>query len=387
MSAEPLRDLRRELERAGVFELTPAATLAKFLAHALAGGALIVACLTLPPLWAALLIPPTALVWVVGVMVGHDATHHAVFRSRKKDDVLRTIAFPFMSGMSGLFWRYKHNYLHHHRPNVIGEDEDLEVLPLAIGSPYHSGSSALNRWIQRHLQRGVLLWLMTTMLPWDLRLRSVRFLIGDAKQRGITREWLADVAAIIGHWVVFLALPAAFVGIARAASVELGLWVVGGLWLGLIGLVGHTGRTLIAEYDDSLHLQFETTRNVRLGPIMSWCFVGLDYQIEHHLFPAVSHFKLKKAAPYVRRFAAAHNLPYHEQPLWECLCDLTAYVDEAWHDPAMKIADGTIVATPDRPARPTWGWPRTWRKRTGAAPGSNVGAARSEDRDARLLET
>ncbi len=355
--------LRQELKQAGVFELAPFATLAKFLAHALAGGALIVACLVLPPIWAACLLPFAALVWVVGVMVGHDATHQAVFESRTANAVLRTVAFPFMSGMSGLFWRYKHNMLHHRRPNVVGEDEDLEILPFAIGDAYHRGSSALNQWIQRHVQRGALLWLMTTLLPWDLRTRSLRFLVGDVKQRGVTPEWVADVVAGAGHWVVFLVIPAALVGFERALAVELGLWTFGGLWLGLIGLVGHTGKTLVSDCDNSLQLQFRTTRNVRLGSMLSWCFVGLDRQIEHHLFPHVSHLKLKTAAPYVRRFAAAHNLPYDEQPLWPCVRDLTAYVDSAWQDPARAIVDGDLVPARPAPARPTWGRPRPVRRR------------------------
>ena len=185
--------LGRALKQSGVFEPAPVRTIAKFLLHALGGGALYVVCLRASPAVSALLVVPTALIWIVAVMMGHDATHGAAFRSRAANAALRNVAFPFMSGMSGLFWRYKHNLLHHRHPNVVGQDEDLEMLPLAVGRAYHLGSSPREQWIQRWVQNGAILWTMTVLLPWDLRLRSVRYLASSARLRGITREWTIDV--------------------------------------------------------------------------------------------------------------------------------------------------------------------------------------------------
>ena len=150
-------------------------------------------------------------------------------------------------------------------------------------------------------------------------------------------------------------VPAVLIGPVRAIAVDLGMWTIAGAYLGMVGLVGHTARTLVDRCDDAEALQFHTTRNVELGPILSWWFVGLDRQIEHHLFPSVSHFRLAAAAPLVRQYALAHGLPYVSQSLRDCLREITAYMTDAWKDQAMDLTAGTLQPAADRAVHPTWG--------------------------------
>jgi fatty acid desaturase len=351
ITAVEFRALRRQVIAAGGFERFPLRTSAKFAAHALGGVALYGACLTAPPWMAVVLSPLCAMVLIVAVMTGHEATHGAVYRSAPANAVLRALAFPLLSGMSGLYWRHKHNVLHHQHPNTVGLDQDLEVTPFAVGWPFHVHSNSAFRWFQRQVQRGWMFWLLSPLLAWDLRIRGVKHLAGEIRHRRLDAALRIDLAMIIGHVLLFVIGPAILFGPGRAAAVYLGVWAVGGAWLTLVGLVGHSACPLIERADDRWAVQFHTTRNLDLNPVLSWCFVGLDRQIEHHLFPQISQFRLKQVSPIVRAFAAEHGLPYRETGLVACLREITAYFDRAWADETATLTNGRLHR-PLGPPRP-----------------------------------
>ncbi len=318
--------------------------------HLGAGTGLSVLCIWLP-LWAVVLVTPLAAVtYLVGVMLGHDGAHGGAFHSRKANAALRHIAFPLATGMSGLFWQYKHNVLHHPNPNVIERDEDIEIYPMAQGRAYHIASPPVLQACQRRCQ-GILFWLFASGLPIDLRTRGFRYLISHARARPVDLNYATDVTMVVLHHVLWIVLPSIWLGPLPVCAFYLYFWTAGGLWLSLLGLCGHAGLPLIARYDDPIVLTFHTTRNIKLGPVVSWCFVGLDFQIEHHLFPTLSSFQLRKAAPFVRRFAAERNLPYHEETLGSCLVLITRYYAHAWNDPGRELADNRLHVVDDEPAR------------------------------------
>jgi fatty acid desaturase len=289
-------------------------------------------------------------VYIVGVMLGHDGSQGGAFRSKNANAALRHIAFPLATGMSGLFWQYKHNVLHHPHPNVIERDEDIEIYPMAQGRAYHIASSPALRTFQRRCQ-GVLFWLLASELPLDLRKRSIVYLVSHARTRPIDLNYLIDVIMVVTHYLLWIVLPSIWLDPLLVIAYYLYFWTIGGLWLSILGLCGHAGLPLIARFDDPVVLTFHTTRNIKLGPVMSWCFVGLDFQIEHHLFPALPSFQLHKAAPLVRQFAAERNLPYHEETLGSCIVLLTRYFAKAWNDPGHELVDNWLHVVDDEPAR------------------------------------
>lgn len=345
-----MRTLRAAVERAGISQKRPILTLVKLTTHLSAGVGLSLLCIWLP-LWAVTLVTPLAsVVYIVGVMLGHDGSHGGAFRSRRGNAALRHIAFPLATGMSGLFWQYKHNVLHHPHPNVIERDEDIEIYPMAQGRAYHIASPPALRAFQRRCQ-GVLFWLLASELPLDLRKRSITFLISYARTRPVDFDYVIDVSMVAAHYALWIGLPSIWLNPLLVIAYYLYFWTIGGLWLSILGLCGHAGLPLIARFDDPVALTFHTTRNIKLGPVLSWCFVGLDFQIEHHLFPALPSFQLHKAAPLVRQFAAERSLPYHEETLGSCIVLLTRYFAEAWNDPGRELADNRLRVVDDRPAR------------------------------------
>jgi fatty acid desaturase len=341
--------LRLAVAAAGGFKKCPGRTTAKFAVHAVAGIVLYLGCLALP-LWSSVALTPVcAMVLIVAVMMGHEAVHRAAYDSERANRTLGYLAFPLLSGLSSAFWEYKHNILHHNHPNSVNRDQDLEVLPFAIGLIYHRNSNRVFQAIQRRFQRGWMFWALSPLLPWDLRLRGSRYLFARTLRRELRPEMTLDVAFIAAHLILFLLVPNFAFGMWRSLSVYVGVWIVAGSWLALVGLVAHSGCPLIERTNDRLAQQFHTTRNVRLNRMLSWWFVGLDFQIEHHLFPQVSHFRLPALVPLVRTFARDHHLPYRVSGLTECLKEITAYFDRAWMDEAIVLSAPEIHSNAQSP--------------------------------------
>ena len=81
---------------------------------------------------------------------------------------------------------------------------------------------------------------------------------------------------------------------------------------------------------DWLH-QLETTRNLELPRFVSFFFIGLDYQVEHHLFPKIPHQHLPRAARDHRAtWCQRHGVTYHSEPYLEALVDAARFMAHAW---------------------------------------------------------
>src|ERR1700754_3413690 len=101
-----MRTLRAAIERTGISRKRPVLTVIKLTAHLGVGVALSLLCIWLP-WWAVIIVTPLAsVIYIVGVMLGHDGSHGGAFRSSIANAALRNIAFPLATGMSGLFWQY-----------------------------------------------------------------------------------------------------------------------------------------------------------------------------------------------------------------------------------------------------------------------------------------
>jgi fatty acid desaturase len=131
--------------------------------------------------------------------------------------------------------------------------------------------------------------------------------------RPFTLISLLEIILIVIHFtaafsVTFMYLPDS-IAIIFNAVVLLGI----GVYMGLIFAPNHKGEDLVPEElpHNWVH-QITLARNITPSAITSYLFGGLNYQIEHHLFPHMSRFQYKKARTIVRAFCAEENIPYHE---------------------------------------------------------------------------
>jgi fatty acid desaturase len=324
-----LQRLHAEVAAIGALARPSGRSWRKFLL--LIGGMLgAIALMTVLPWWSALVLLPTAALFTTAAaMMGHEAIHRSACASRLGNRLMAIAAFQLIGGHGERFWRYKHNRSHHGQPNVVGADVDLTLWPLALSSADYRASWRPRRWFQRYLQ-GFLFWPMTMVVVFQMRIDTLKYLVKQTRQGHLDRALLEDTAGVLGHYLLWLVLPSLLFGVVPTLLFYVGLWALVGGALAALFTVGHIGLSVVTAYQSNLRLQMETSRSIRMGRFLSCFAIGLDYQLEHHLFPRVSHFHLPAVARVVKDFAAREGLPYHEVKFAAALGGVTHHMTHAW---------------------------------------------------------
>ena len=250
-----------------------------------------------------------ALVFGQVALVTHDIAHRQVFRLRRMSESAGRIAANAGIGMGFGWWQEKHTR-HHANPNHEQLDPDIVPDLLVWTRTQAAEASGLPRLIGR--SQAYLFFPLLTLESLNLHVASVRAL----RTRPL-RHRLAEAILLFGHFacyltVVFLVLPP---GMAVAfIAVHQGLF---GMYLGSIFAPNHKGMPVLTSADrpDFLRRQVLTSRNVRGGRITDIAFGGLNYQIEHHLFPSMPTPNLRKAQVVVRRYCEELGVDYLETSL------------------------------------------------------------------------
>jgi fatty acid desaturase len=164
-----------------------------------------------------------------------------------------------------------------------------------------------------------------------LLLQAVSFQLGSfhAVSKRASRNWALEASLLVIHAagylaVVFLTLPPAK-GVAFVLVNE-GIF---GLYLGLSFVPNHVGMTMLAASDrtDYLRRQVVTSRNIRGGLLTDWIFGGLNYQIEHHLFPSMPRPNLRRAQKVIREFCRQREVAYCETNLLSAFAQVWQYLN------------------------------------------------------------
>jgi len=241
--------------------------------------------------------------------LGHDAGHGQVFRTRRANAVLGLACGNLGAGFSYDWWTGKHNR-HHAHPNTEGADPDIALGVLAFSPAKARAARGVQRLIFRY--QAYLVIPMLFLEAFSLHASSIRRMIGPGCRH---RAWEATLlgahfAAYLG--VVFLVLPP--VKAVTFIVVQQGLL---GFYLGCSFAPNHKGMPILAASDttDFLRRQVLTSRNVRGGWLTDFVFGGLNYQIEHHLFPSMPRPSLRRAQAMVAAFCADRGVAYLETSL------------------------------------------------------------------------
>jgi linoleoyl-CoA desaturase len=258
---------------------------------------------------------------LVGFCVQHDANHGAYFRSRRLNHLVGWTA-DVLLGFSSYAWRVKHNVAHHTYTNVHGYDDDIDQTPFARLLP----TQAPRPWYRfQHIYIWPLYSLM--VVRWQLGADALALLRGRIARSALhpPRGW--DLIGLVAG-------KAIFVGWALVVPMLVYPW-----WVALAGYAGYTMITSVvtattfqlAHCVEEAHFaspeqvaadrrpwavhEVETT--VDFCPrnrALTWVLGGLNFQIEHHLFPRVPHTHYPRIAEIVRRNAAEHGVRYTSQP-------------------------------------------------------------------------
>ncbi|WP_327139185.1 fatty acid desaturase family protein [Nocardia sp. NBC_01327] len=242
--------------------------------------------------------------------LGHDAGHRQIFATRRANYLFGVIAGNLGIGLSIGWWTSNHNR-HHAHPNTEGADPDVSGV-LAHSGERAAAGKGFRRFIFRYQA-----WLFFPMLLLEggsLHYSSVRAVVKWPIPHRVWEGALLAAHAIGYLTTVFLVLSPgkALVFIA----VQQGLF---GLYMGCTFAPNHKGMAVLSEGDatDFLRRQVLTSRNVRGSWLTDTALGGLNYQIEHHLFPSMPRPCLLRVQPLVEEFCAEIGLPYCETSLFD----------------------------------------------------------------------
>ncbi len=243
---------------------------------------------------------------------GHDAGHQQVFRRRRYNDVAGIVAGNLIVGLSYGWWIDEHTR-HHTNPNHEDLDPDVADSVLAFTAAQASGRAGVARLVAKH--EAGLFFPLLTLEGLNLHVSAFAHLWGGKPVRYPRLEkvlLLVHVAALVALplLVMPLGMAAAFIGVTQA---------VFGVYMGCSFAPNHKGMPMVTADDelDFLRRQVITSRNIRGSRIVDIALGGLNYQIEHHLFPSMPSPALRHLQPIVRRHCADLGVPYTETSLFE----------------------------------------------------------------------
>ena len=238
--------------------------------------------------------------------IGHDAGHRQICRSGRRADII-LLGVSFLIGMERTWWVEKH-IRHHNNPNCLDLDDDINVSVLAFTEECALAKKGFSRFIVRH--QAFFFYPIMFLASLSFVFAGIHFLL----TKGQPKYPVAEPLAVGAHLAAYLGLlfyllepwqAAVFIGVHHSLQ---------GLYMGSVFAPNHKGMPVLKAGDqlDFLQKQVLTARNVKPNPVNDFCYGGLNYQIEHHLFPTMARNKLWEARKIVREFCRTRSIPYHE---------------------------------------------------------------------------
>ena len=256
------------------------------------------------------------------VFLSHDAAHRQIFRSHKANEITALLLGTLVGGVSLAWWNNKHNK-HHAAPNQIGKDPDITPAVVQFYPAANPPRSRAGLFLLQH--QGWWFFPLLLVEALNLHAQSVLALV---TRPALKRRWteLTMLTFRLGGYplMLFVLLPPAIA--ATFLGVQLGVM---GLYLGSSFAASHIGMPVLPADSrmDFLRRQVLMSRNVAGGRAASFAMGGLNYQIEHHLFPNLPRPSLRRVRPIVRQFCRDSAITYHEVTIFRAWALVAGYLN------------------------------------------------------------
>jgi fatty acid desaturase len=251
--------------------------------------------------------------------LGHDAGHQQIFRTRRWNDRFGYLVSNGVAGLSYGWWVDKHKR-HHWHPNDVDRDPDVGRNVLAWTREQADQQRGIARLIARN--QALCFFPLLLLEALNLQVSSIRALSARGERRGLEAVLLGAHAIgglLLVFWLMSPLHALAFIGVQQGLL---------GLYLGVSFAPNHKGMPMASgDHDtDFLRRQVLTSRNVLGGRLLAASSGGLNYQIEHHLFPSMPSRNLRHARQIVKSFCAEHAISYRETTAFDSYRQVLRYL-------------------------------------------------------------
>jgi fatty acid desaturase len=264
-----------------------------------------------------------ALIFAQTAFLGHDAAHRQIFRSDRWNSAASLVIANFFIGMSYGWWQNRHTR-HHQDPNKTGLDPDDEVPVIPFSRERIARQrNPLLRWVMSN--QGSLFFVVIMLEGISLHLSSIHRAFG----RDRLQNRVFEITALAIHHVAYLTIVFVVLSPLKAVlflAVQVCLF---GFLMGMAFAPNHKGMPIVPKNMklDFLRRQVMMSRNIRGSFLVDFMMGGLNYQIEHHLFPNMPRPHLRRAAPVVAAYCVERGVPYTETTAWQSYGIVRRYID------------------------------------------------------------
>src|SRR5215213_3009119 len=264
-----------------------------------------------------------AFVFVQISLIAHDLGHRQFsFGASWKNDWLTLVFGNLLLGISRQWWIDKHNE-HHGHPNQMDLDPDVDIPLLAFEEEQALEKRGFARFVVKY--QAALIFPLSLLQAISMLRSSIQFLA--AKK---AKSTLVEALMICAHFALYFGLLFSVLEPLQAllfVAVHRGLF---GTYMVSIFAPNHKAMPLLDRDSkvDFLRRQVLTSRNVIAHPVTDFWYGGLNYQIEHHLFPRLPRNKLREAQPIIRGFCRDHSIAYHETSVLQSYREILQHLHE-----------------------------------------------------------
>jgi linoleoyl-CoA desaturase len=277
-----------------------------------------------PPIWAILV---TFVIMGfgmsgVGMSVMHDAAHGAYAKSPRMNNLIASSIYLISGNLTT--WQLQHNVLHHTYTNIEGLDDDLDthgLLRLHPSQPYKKHYKYQVFYAPFLYSLLTLNWV--TMKDFSQLIRYNKQGVANFTKKQLNKEWYKLIVSKIVYFTLFPVLPIILLDVSWYIPL-LGfvmMHVIAGFILSFVFSLAHVvdhvetsdipGEKMMG--DAFLEHQLKTTSDfARRSKLVGWFVGGLNFQVEHHLFPHICHIHYPDISEIVKKTALEFNLPYYE---------------------------------------------------------------------------
>jgi fatty acid desaturase len=289
----------------------------------LAFGGIVTGFILLGDTWYQLLMAAAlGIVMTQVAFLAHEAAHRQILSSGPANDRLGRILAAGIVGISLSWWTNKHNR-HHGNPNMVGRDPDIEIDTISFTADDAASARGLRRVITR--RQGWLFFPLLTLEGLNLHALGLKHLFSRGEVKG---RWV-ELSLVFARFTLFLTPLFLFLPVGMAFAFIGVQLAVFGVYMGASFAPNHKGMPIIAPGAklDFFSKQVRTSRNIRGGWWATALMGGLNYQVEHHLFPSMARPHLAKASEIVREHCRALGVPYTETSLVQSYAIVIAYLN------------------------------------------------------------